>query len=212
MGFDGKRVLLALCAANGDQILAVEYLLNGIPQEEVEEVGHSGGAATQDQDNINGDDSSNYHEPDQEQKEQQVALRIRNRGFDEEEIDQPPAKKPLKRPRDKSSDTTSSHNKQKKSRRAPAPPRYKGLTRKEYTRRVFGEDEKDVKSKGASQELTMVEAKQCWKGEQWQKQNKVGGVSSGRSKTMLVEWTMVEAKQSSRKVGCQWHVMADRTR
>ena len=252
MGFDGKKVLRALQAANGDDNLAVDYLLNDVPQEQTEQVDLGTGTCPQDREAIDDHGGGNHHELNQERREQQVVLRTRSHGFNEEEIEhilevfrqdrmaaldlelagpssaqaathatpilpvatlppslpaltphlfamhrsptvyldtlsampstptlasaptsrvlnsdyispftngyvptspvinpcqtnQPATKKPVKRPRDKSSDTAAPRKKQKKRRRAPTPPRYKGLTRKEYMRRRFGEDSDDGK-------------------------------------------------------------------
>ena len=286
MGFDGKKVLLALQAANGNDDLAVEYLLNGVPQDQIEGVDLGSGTCTQDQETIKDHRGGDHREFDQGQREQQVVLRTRRHGFDEEEIEhilevfrqdrmaaldlelagpssaqvvahttpiptnatpppsrpiltphlfamhrsptvrldtlspmpstptlasaptsgvskpdyispftngyvptspvldprltnQPPTKKRVKRPRDRSTDTAAPRKKQKKRRRAPTPPRYKGLTRKENLRRRFGEDSEREKPYGVSREWTMVEAKHGWR-----------------------EWTVVEAKHGWR--GEQW--------
>ena len=73
--------------------------------------------------------------------------------------DQPPAKKSLKHPREKSFNTATPDKKQQKQQKrpqAPVPPRHKRLTRKEMRRRLEedkeDEDKDDGKSKGMSQE------------------------------------------------------------
>jgi hypothetical protein len=249
MGFDGEKVLLSLLAARGDENVAVEYLLNGIPQEESEEVDLGDPGGTPDQDNTK-DGCDDDKELDQDQRERLVVLRTRSKGFNEEEIaeilhvfrqdrmaaldlefdgpssaraaalarrnltnatlppllptltphlsatrhalmsrsdtlclcdstrtpdpasrsrlpnseyispftngyvtisppidahltNQPTINKSLKRPLDTSSDTAGPCKKRKKRPRAPAPPRYKGLTREEYMERRFGEDWED---------------------------------------------------------------------
>ena len=80
MGFDGKKILRALLAMNGDENLAIEYLLDGSPQKEVGEVDLSSGPGPQGQESIRKDDDS-HREPDQEEIEQQMVLSMQSRGI-----------------------------------------------------------------------------------------------------------------------------------
>lgn len=215
MGFDGKEVFVALAAANGDENVAVDYLLSGVLHSAPEEVDlgdPSCMAGEKTTNNHDGEDEDEDDEDDeqlsQEERERLVLLRTRSKGFSEEEIASilyvfrqdrmaaldlelegpssagvtaPPPRiytdlilppqasipqstfrpselecispftngyvdpqpttneRPPKRPLDTSSDdTVAPAKKHKKRRRAPTPPRYKGLTREEYMRRRFG--------------------------------------------------------------------------
>jgi len=138
MGFDGEKVLLAIIAAKGDGDVAVDYLLNCMPQQgssdEVEEfdLRDSSDAASRP-----GLPTSEYISPF-------------TNGYvstpppiDPHPTNQSATNKPQKRSLGTSSDTAAPPMNQQKRRRAPTPPRYQGLTREEYMKRSFGEGWRD---------------------------------------------------------------------
>ena len=84
MGFPGEKVLLALVAAKGDENLAVEYLLSGIPQERPEEIDPGDRSSSPYHESVNDEDVG---ELDQEERERLVARRTRSQGFSEEEVE-----------------------------------------------------------------------------------------------------------------------------